>query len=323
MAKFNSRTACDLWHRAKGTLDEYGTLTKKGNGGKKPKRYSIECGEDVHCISILPDGAIHLHNHPDSNEMHTAITHDQLAFSEPQRSKLPPCLRLIRFLRDKVKFGSTYMIEQEWGLERHLADLVTKVDGMRVYRQQFNVMVNPDTPSNFREAFFTKLQDTLSKQWTDEAVLDGYRTPEGNSKTNQVRIEFTNSFTGFPSAEGRQIINKSRYDRCNYAALNFVLTQKWYVNCYMKGRFIVEGLLVMDIIKAFPNGTFLCTVAKPGHGYKVSLKQAVVDFTRQRISWVNDENKVSALMEGDITPRKRRTKAEMQASKTSGETKEV
>src|SRR5664279_3918246 len=65
----------------------------------KPKRYSMECGDDVHCITVMPNKEVHFHNHPNINEMVHLVTFDILQHPEITNSKLDTCHKVLRGLR--------------------------------------------------------------------------------------------------------------------------------------------------------------------------------------------------------------------------------
>jgi hypothetical protein len=84
------------------------------------------------------------------------------------------------------------------------------------------------------------------------------------------------------------------------------------VKVFKKGLAVIDNMLVLDVIKYFPNGTVLLKIARQGYGFTINVVHATYDIEHKRLSWVLKENKLETLVEGEKIPRKRRTKAEME-----------
>lgn len=269
----------------------------------KPKRYSMECGGDVHCITVMPNREVHFHNHPNINEMVHLVTFDILQNPDIGKSKLNTCLKVLRGLRTGITslhapYDLTSPVVYIEGLL--VANCAPKVPRV-AYKAQNN-------PKPWREEVLDRYKATIGDHLSENLTYYGMNNKSSYKLVTNFTFCLAPKFT--PSAVMSMV--KERYGRAHELRFSITVSPKWLTNVWLKNRAIVEGVLILSIEKEYPNGTSLCLAAKQSHGFKIKPKIAVVDFERQVVSWVNDDDRKHELINQNVMPRMRRKKKEIE-----------
>jgi hypothetical protein len=284
-----------------GELHEYKTATLH-DLRDKPRRYSMECGSDVHCITVMPNKEVHFHNHPNINDMVHLVTFDILQNPEIANSKLDTCHRVLRGLRTgAVSLNKGYRGDD---VVSYTEALLSSNLSVKPQRQAYKLR---DNPKPWREEVLGKYKAEIGKHLKENLKYYGMNGEGYYKLITSFDFCLAPKFT--PSA----VMSMAQKDYGRQRELNFNVTvsPKWLINVWLKGRAIVEGVLILSVEKEYPNGTTLCLAAKQSHGFKIKPKIAVVDFERQVVSWVNDEDKKHELVHEGVMPRVRRRKKEL------------
>lgn len=291
----------------------------------------IVCDNDeFHALFITPNGGVSFHNHI-VKELHNCVTMDKLAHTELKDSALDGCALLLRGLKD-IPNGQSYpeAVRYNMGtsaLFGKIAEVLVPIGANR---------------NKLREASNQKengMLDTVTKQAKNDikelAERLTYRTPKntgwnkphykdmnpGVPEPNDAGISYelelvTNSLVPC-SASSDLWKGKVQYRRDSkpiWVRFKAQLNLVWYLKLFKKGLAVIDGMLVLEHTKTFPNGLLLLKVVRQGYGFTVNTVPAIFDPVRQKLSWVNNEEKATKLEDGDKVPRIRRTKAEMLGS---------
>ncbi len=271
----------------------------------KPKRYSMECDGNVHCITVMPGRGIHFHNHPDMEGMVHLVTFDLLQHPKIEDSTLPTCLKVLRGLRTGTSINSNRYNRSD--VDNYMSQLLENNLSVKPARTDLKTKQNPkswreECLEGYKESITTKLMSSLSYYGMKN---EGYY---------QFKMDFNfcmiQSF--MPSASMALNKDMNNYNR-KELWLTINVSPKWLISIWKNNRMVIDKNLVLDIVKEYPNGTFLCMVAKQSHGFKIIPRLAVCDFERQAISWVIDKDRKEDLLSNDTVPRMRRTKKELEA----------
>ena len=272
---------------------------------EKPKRYSMECGGDVHCITVMPNREVHFHNH-NIKEMVHLVTFDILQNPDFLESKLDACLKVLRGLRTGItRVGSSWSRSD---IEIYTDQLLSKNHIVAPARKEIKSLNNPIP---WRKEVLNTFKDNIKKVLHQELGYYGMDEGRGNYEFKlDFEFNLTNSFMPNAKMEIRKQ-DSNNWGSRSVLHLDITVSPQWLIKVWKRGKAVINECLVLNIVKEYPNGTSLCMVAKQSHGFKIIPRLAVVDFEKQVLSWVIDPNRKDELLEGDKTPRKRRTKKEI------------
>jgi hypothetical protein len=274
------------------------TLHEKMN---KPRRYSIECGGDVHCITVMPNRTVHFHDHKNMEEMTTLVTFDILKNPEIGKSDLPTCLKTLRGLRTKLTTVCAGYSRNT--VDNYVDELLTLNVAPSTPRIHYATLNNPKP---WREVVLNKFKKEITEHLIKTLKYYGMN---GESSYRKFKMDFQWSMLRNFTPSAVMSLNKTNYDRELY--LTITVSPQWLINVWRKNRAVVGNVLILQLVKEYENGTTLCLAGKQSHGFKIKPKLAVVDFNRQVVSWVNDEDRKNDLLHRDKTPRLRHTKKEL------------
>src|ERR1035437_1579693 len=280
----------------------YNTLHEKMD---KPKRYSMECDDDVHAITVMPNREVHFHNHKNMAEMVHLVTFDMLQNPDYTESKLPTCLKVLRGLRTGMR-----IVGPNWNksdVENYSSQLLVINHKIKEPRQVMNGLNNPiPWREEVLNTFKATITDTLSKE------LGYYGMKGHHSFKMNFEFNMTSSFMPF-ARMGMKTEDKDGWRNQKVLHLDIIVSPKWLIGVWKKGRAVVNKCLVLDVVKEYPNGTTLCMIARQSNGFSIIPRLAVVDFNRQAISWITEPNKKEEVLNDERIPRMRRTKIKLDA----------
>lgn len=312
--------ACKKGRRNK--LKFYNENNLGGLGGLKGV---IVCNDEFHTLFFTPNGGCSFHNH-NSKELRNMVTMDKLANTTLSMSFLKGCALLLRGLIDIPKGGN---FPDTCNFDKDVSALFAKVQP--ILRDVGRARIKIRWASNLAE------ENNSTKLAKDEinslATKLRYRVPKENGWDHPNNYQEANPGIPPPNKEGisyefKLITNsvvpchassefwtgKRKWKRertPQWVRFTAQLNLIWFMKVAKKGLAVIDGMLVLEHTKTFPNGLMLLKVVRQGYGFTVNTVPAIYDPIRKKLSWVNTESKAEALESGDKIPRKRRTKAEM------------
>jgi hypothetical protein len=308
-------------------LKKFWPECKKGkNKAKFPKNHLVVgCGEEFHRIYLTPCGAVSFKDH-DIKEVQAAVTMDKLAHTKLSDSSLYECAVVLRCLQD---IPHQQAINSIWNYDERIGAVISYIHGVlsgignsRKAIKQASNLTEEDTSS--LESILKQALKDVKYSVVPNLKYRGVTNPRGYNYNTEypvqggiqyiVKVE-KNPMT-IVHAEGslykEQKPKGSRHRPDTWAKFEATLNLMWYMRVFKKGIAVLDGMLVLDYVKTFPNHQLLLKIARQGYGFTINEVFAVYDPDRAHISWITDEEKLSLICDGDKIPRRRRTKKEMQ-----------
>jgi hypothetical protein len=282
----------------------------------------VGCNGEFHGIYFNTNGAVSFKNH-NVKELHNAVTMDKLANKLLKDSSLTGCALILRGLmdipRDFQGFSPGVRYTYSISAIAHMLDELKKIG---VARKKIRDVIEANESSGKLDNLCRIATTEINKYVIPKLKYRGATHPFGAPKEVTNGIEYklnlvTNSIQSV-QAVGSLFLGKKKFRRDpqpQWAIFEATLNLPWYVKVFKKGLAVINEMLVLDIVKSFPNNTLLLKVARQGYGFTVNTVHAIYDPSREHLSWVMNEAKVNTLEETDKVPRRRRTKAEIQERK--------
>lgn len=299
-------------------------------GLTKPRKFHVECGDnaDGHMITVMPGGAIIWHDHTREDlvskaTMATLIEKDVSVWESDEN-----CIVFYRFLTERKVPGYSYSSNRGLGIAETLSHFLRDKLGA-IFRRK-NEWRKEQAEENCKkktsidalrevvtQELLASLPTKLAYRTLMEDVWDGV-TGDYRKQRIHPGYEIKIEMGGDPLISCEQDSKESGYGRRKRLVkygnprLKLTLPAVWIPRVFKKGLAFCEGNLVLDIYKAYPNGTYFALVGKQGYGYSITSEYAIIDPTRDHVSFL-PKNKGDALFETERVPRRRRTKAELAA----------
>jgi len=297
-------------------------------GGKGVSAVLV-CDNEFHTVFITPSGGVSFHNHK-VKELHNLVTMDKLAHEMLNKSTLAGCGLLLRGLKD-VPAGQSF--PDSFRYDCGVSALFDKVHSVLIpvgaNRNKLRGASNhKETPmlANITSQAKNDIKELRNKltyrvpkahSWNKPSNYkdENKDVPEPNEEGISYEIELTTNSLVPPAASSELWTGKARYRRDGkpiWVRFKVTLNLIWYMKVFKKGLSVIEGHLVLEHTKTFPNGLLLLKAVRQGYGFTVNTVPAIYDPNRNKLSWVNDNAKLEAIEEGNKVPRRRRTKSELQ-----------
>jgi hypothetical protein len=312
--------------------------------GKKVRRIALECGDDIHIVSIHVDGDVVFHSH-DMEELKASLIMDRLRHMNYMDSEMESgCALLYRHLQERAwsLSGGYYAsaANMDDSLKRVIRDCFTTRWQLR---REMKTSIQNEEIGEGRWKYFGGKKDkdcgtiggTLAERMTNRfgpvveeviAKANGYRQKmvkaAGRGSSNMKREVLEGSqeikvvFVENENQTGVSVVDHDKAerpsDRREKVTLTFSFPTKWYTEIFKKGLAVIDGVVVFSVFKRFDNGLLVAKVGKQAYGFSIEESYALVDPVRQKTSFISEDR--AHELAGGAIPRKRRTKAEMAAA---------
>jgi hypothetical protein len=221
----------------------------------------VQCGdkdhEEEHTIVITRSGRMVLLNHP---------PREKLVDEMRVKANLPPEHACAKIMRDFVGNGSSYYRDIPEGL----VHAHKQVDQRRCERQKYKdaeALQRRQLEMPLRERYATLVNAAAARS------IDGRLAYRKSKRHHYVEVKI--SAKDLPSR--LVVITGHRHsDRVNSTTATFHVRLSWYTRVFKQGFAVVDGLLVLDVIKANPLGGYRVIAARQAKDYEVLPAEATV-----------------------------------------------
>lgn len=278
----------------------------------------VVCNDKFHRIFLGINGKASFKDH-NVKELQNIVTMDRLAYRNLSDSVLTGCPLILRGLQELSHGGQDFSSIMRYSPEiAPMINTIVVLQSVGKARKNIRDSAEEHIESGRLENLYNMAVESVKENVVPRLQYRGLTHFHSAEKTVKNGIEYKIEVTSnnlLPVQANGYVFRGKKVNRWTpidtWAVFDARVNLVWYMKVYKKDLAVIDGMLVLDVIKSFPNGTLLLKVARQGHGFTINIVHAIYDLDRKRLSWVVDENKLETLVEGEKVPRKRRTKEEM------------